>query len=79
MGEPPQLTCRKEKSLLCSIMVISRLPMTISQPVYSFLVRLYWTSEFPMVLRMFWVPLQTTTAADKNALQLISAFSTSND
>lgn len=66
------LTCRKEKSLPCSIMVISRLPITISQPVYIFLVRLYWISEFPIVLRMFWVPVQTTTTAGKNAPGLIS-------
>lgn len=66
------LTCRKEKSLPCSIMVISRLPITISQPVYIFLVRLYWISKFPVVLRMFRVPVQTTAAAGKNVSWLIS-------
>lgn len=53
-------------------MVISRLPITISQPVYIFLVRLYWISEFPVVLRTFCVPVQTATATVKNVLWLMS-------
>lgn len=60
-------------------MVISRLPITISQPVYIFLVRLYWISDSPVVLRKFWVPVQTATATVKNVLGLISATDPSND
>lgn len=73
-----KLTFRKEKSLVCSIMVISRLPITISQPVYISFIRLYWMSEFPVVLRTFLVPVQTTTGKEKkrnNVLLLMSLMS----
>lgn len=68
------LTWRKEKSLVCSIMVISRLPITISQPLYMTFIRLYWISEFPVVLRTFWVPEQMTTGKVKNSFLLMSVY-----
>lgn len=60
-------------------MAISRLPMTISQPVYIFLVRLYMISESPVVLRKFCVPVQTATETVKNVLGLMSVLHPSND
>lgn len=58
-------TCRKEKSLVCSIMEISRFPITISQPVYLSFIRLNWFSADPVVLRLFWVPSQKVTVGIK--------------
>lgn len=48
-------------------MVISRLPITMSQLLYLVFIKLYWISEFPVVLRKFLVPSQTVTVKSKGS------------
>ena len=66
------LTCRKEKFLDGSIIMISRLPMTISQPVYISLMSLYCMSELPVMLRAFLVPEQTVTRGRRKCVIYIT-------
>jgi hypothetical protein len=65
-------TLRKERLRLRSMLVISRLPMTISQPVYISLMSLYCMSELPVMLRAFLVPEQTVTRGRRKCVIYIT-------